>query len=424
MRQFLRLVLLTSAFAIAASGLQAQFVWQKSSANPVLPEWAGDNNDPSNYKYAFEPTVLYDSAAQVYRAWFASLAWGPAKFVVSSAISFEGRDWYASMKNPVFSGSDAGFDAMVRCPRVLRDGTGYRMYYTGITPTSYTLGLALSSDGKTWTRYANSPILMPDSVSKWDLPFQAFCDVYKSDSEYYMWFTGGDGVHNTIGLAKSPDGIHWTEVPGNPIFIRASSGWDSVTVGSPAVVRVGNTFYMFYNGSAIPGAVNFSIGLATSSDGIHWVRQGTAPVLTLGADWDGASLGILSVLYRNGTFHMWYSALSNISGHWQTGYATSPYVPLGVAGGETAPEAFSLLQNFPNPFNPSTKIRYTLPHRSHLTLEIFNTLGQKVTTILDRDMEAGSHEVEFDGKGLASGVYFYRMKAGDLEQTKKFTVLK
>jgi hypothetical protein len=88
------------------------------------------------------------------------------------------------------------------------------------------------------------------------------------------------------------------------------------------------------------------------------------------------------------------------------------------------PQEFSLNQNYPNPFNPSTTIQYALPHRSHMTLTVFNTLGQQVATLVNGEVEAGYHEVKIDAAGLSSGVYFYRMQAGDFVQSKKFVLLK
>ena len=86
-------------------------------------------------------------------------------------------------------------------------------------------------------------------------------------------------------------------------------------------------------------------------------------------------------------------------------------------------EAYSL-QNFPKAFNPSPAIRYSLPNRSHVTLTVFNTLGQQVGLLRSAEQEAGYHEVKFDGSGLASGVYFYRIHAGDFIQSRKLTLLK
>jgi hypothetical protein len=89
-----------------------------------------------------------------------------------------------------------------------------------------------------------------------------------------------------------------------------------------------------------------------------------------------------------------------------------------------APQVFSLAQNYPNPFNPSTTIRYALPNRAHVTLTVFSTLGQQVATLVNENQEAGYHDVRFDGSGLASGVYFYRIQAGDFVQTKRLLILR
>jgi hypothetical protein len=88
------------------------------------------------------------------------------------------------------------------------------------------------------------------------------------------------------------------------------------------------------------------------------------------------------------------------------------------------PLSFSLEQNYPNPFNPNTTIKFELPQRSLVTLFVFNTLGQEVATLVNGEYEAGFHETTFDASGLSSGMYFYRLRAGDFVETKKLLVLK
>jgi hypothetical protein len=90
----------------------------------------------------------------------------------------------------------------------------------------------------------------------------------------------------------------------------------------------------------------------------------------------------------------------------------------------TIPASFALEQNYPNPFNPLTMICYSLPHRSHVALTVFNTLGQQVATLVNGEIEAGYHEVKFDAAGLASGVYLYRMQAGSYIATKKLLLIR
>jgi len=94
------------------------------------------------------------------------------------------------------------------------------------------------------------------------------------------------------------------------------------------------------------------------------------------------------------------------------------------------PTEFSLKQNYPNPFNPSTTIKYTLPKPEKVKIEIFNLLGQKITTLLKKRMQAGSHEVEFTAKDLPSGVYLYRIvvdsygEAGNYFKMRKMILIK
>jgi len=88
------------------------------------------------------------------------------------------------------------------------------------------------------------------------------------------------------------------------------------------------------------------------------------------------------------------------------------------------PHEFSLAQNHPNPFNPSTTIRYGLPQRSYVVITIFNTLGQEVATLFPGEKEAGYHEVKFDASGLSSGVYLYRLQAGNFVQTRKLGLVR
>jgi serine protease AprX len=98
--------------------------------------------------------------------------------------------------------------------------------------------------------------------------------------------------------------------------------------------------------------------------------------------------------------------------------------PLGVGQSSEVPATFVLEQNYPNPFNPSTIIRYGLSHTSHVTLVVYNTLGQQVTSLVSEEQEAGYHQVKFENPGLASGVYFYRLQAGDFVANRKFLLLK
>jgi len=96
---------------------------------------------------------------------------------------------------------------------------------------------------------------------------------------------------------------------------------------------------------------------------------------------------------------------------------------------EAIPSGFSLVQNYPNPFNPTTEIHYTVPKRTNVSIEIYNLLGRKITSLVNEEKSAGDYSVTWDGtdsKGssVGSGIYFYQIKAGDFRDARKMLLLK
>ena len=87
------------------------------------------------------------------------------------------------------------------------------------------------------------------------------------------------------------------------------------------------------------------------------------------------------------------------------------------------PKTFELTQNYPNPFNPSTRIQYQVSSNSHVSLKVFDIIGNEVATLADEYKSAGSYEVEFGAANLASGIYFYKLQAGSFVETKKMILL-
>jgi hypothetical protein len=95
-----------------------------------------------------------------------------------------------------------------------------------------------------------------------------------------------------------------------------------------------------------------------------------------------------------------------------------------TAAGTPLPEATSLLENYPNPFNPSTTFEFRLAEQVFVELRVFDLLGREVATLVHEVREAGTHRVSWNASGLASGVYVYRLKAGDFVQTNRLTLMK
>jgi hypothetical protein len=91
---------------------------------------------------------------------------------------------------------------------------------------------------------------------------------------------------------------------------------------------------------------------------------------------------------------------------------------------ETPPTEFKLEQNFPNPFNPATTIKYAVPIRSNVLIKIYNIVGEEVAKLVNEEKEQGWYSLVFESSGLASGIYIYRMQAGNYISTRKMTLIK
>jgi hypothetical protein len=103
-------------------------------------------------------------------------------------------------------------------------------------------------------------------------------------------------------------------------------------------------------------------------------------------------------------------------------------LPTGVTDVEEdlrdVPSEYRLENNYPNPFNPSTTITYSIPEAAFVKLTVFNAIGQEIVKLVNRNMEAGKHTVTFDAEDLNSGIYFYKIEAGKFVQVKKMILLK
>ncbi len=117
--------------------------------------------------------------------------------------------------------------------------------------------------------------------------------------------------------------------------------------------------------------------------------------------------------------------IGNLTGFSQGLATIVPYA--NIVGGiqkNTVPDHYALNQNFPNPFNPSTKISFALPEAQNVKLVVHDIMGREVATLVNERRTAGTHQVEFDASSLASGVYFYKIEAGSFTETKKMLLVK
>ncbi len=101
-----------------------------------------------------------------------------------------------------------------------------------------------------------------------------------------------------------------------------------------------------------------------------------------------------------------------------------PSLPDGSVGGLQSPQRYALAQNYPNPFNPTTSISFSVPTRSHVLLRVYNLLGQLVSTLIDGEKGSGTYSVSWDASDRPSGMYLYRLEAGNFVETRKMVLIK
>ena len=207
----------------------------------------------------------------------------------------------------------------------------------------------------------------------------------------------------------------WLAMVSIPVFLSFAPDSGATT----HIIRFGGSFGTSYSPNSLPVAVADTIEWQ-GSFGPHPLSSTTIP---MGAPaWhNGAGTVFDYVVPLPGTYNY---ECDNHSAFGMVGSFTAALTGVDDQQTNGSPLSFRLEQNFPNPFNPTTSIKYQIPNTKHVTLKVFNMIGQEVATVVDEDQESGYKSVQFDGGGLSSGVYFYQLTAGDFIQTKRLLLLK
>jgi hypothetical protein len=238
--------------------------------------------------------------------------------------------------------------------------------------------------------------------------------VFVSTNNGAFWTSASTGLSSTYGYIDALGAINSNLFAGSyetGIFLSTNNGanWVSVSNGLPKNI---NIFYQIQSITA-SGSTLFA---ATNGGGVYMSTNN-------GSSWSAANTG----LTHKGIHALAVLGSYLFAGGDSTGVMRRPLSEFATSVGPNSdglPADFSLEQNYPNPFNPATTIRYSVPRRSQVTLTVFNTLGQAVSTLVSGIEDAGFHEVKFDGAGLASGVYFYRLQTEGFLQTRRLLLLR
>jgi predicted GH43/DUF377 family glycosyl hydrolase len=402
--------------------------------------------------------------------------------VLNFSAAFAQTDFSKHPNNPILSGEEGEWDAGgVWGSVVIKEGATYKMWYGGWQfdgHNNVSTGYATSSDGITWTKYENNPVLKRGPG--WDAWEATPMSVTFDGSEYKMWYWGGAGTAPwpggcRIGLATSPDGINWTKYENNPVLELGEEGsWDAQSHPAASVIYLDSLYHMWYAGYNENIVNQTRLGHATSTDGIHWDKDylnnplkvqgnfphvifhggkfhlwytanrdisyrysydgvnwiypsGINPVLRRGTTgaWDSHIIEKFSVLFdsTDGLFKLWYHGNSEAY-KGEIGYATALVDGIEDDIQDNYPRTFVLSQNYPNPFNPVTTISYQLSMTSEVELSIHSLLGHKIVTLVSEKQPAGTYSVSWDASGLASGVYLYRLRTGNYSETRKLILLR
>jgi fibronectin type 3 domain-containing protein len=206
-------------------------------------------------------------------------------------------------------------------------------------------------------------------------------DPFDAPHEYYSFYAGPDS------LPPPPSNIEIT----NSINL-IEFAWEEIITGK----------YVSYN-------------IYRSEDGVDFHNTDTTP----------------SSSYSDTTVfsgRMYYYYVTTLFNQWESNPSDTVNALVeaitAVAIIDKLPSAYQLKQNFPNPFNPSTKINYQLPMTSNVELTVYNLVGQKVATLVSERQEAGYYLVEWDATRFSSGVYFYRIQANDFSNVRKMILVR
>ncbi|HEU0085650.1 MAG TPA: T9SS type A sorting domain-containing protein [Candidatus Paceibacterota bacterium] len=266
------------------------------------------------------------------------------------------------------------------------------------------------------------------TVNEWKLSgmLGAYCDSantrnFWADSGYQTFdqFGGSHQLDNGYILTTHWRKEFWEEYPSVPDTLK----WDYKFVSGHNSIKNMSVGFAIQDSNTYIWEQRKSLNLNGDWDmkswDMSWVKESmsnfgriylTVVIRTHEAEYTGASIGVKNLRGLNAD-----GSVVVYDYHDR---------PVSVNDPSFLPETASLSQNYPNPFNPSTKIRYSLTERSIVSLKVYNTIGQEVAVLVSEEKESGNYEVDFNASNLPSGVYVYRLTAGNYTVANKMILVK
>ncbi len=426
-------------------------------------QWV-QTNEPNSYVYSFAISgvnLFAGGYGGVYLTTNNGTSWTAVNsglsytIVIALAVSPNGTsganifagtgDWMYSGGEGVYLSTDNGTswtavdsgltDNDVLALAVSPNGTGGTNLFAG-TGGRDAKGIFLSTNnGTTWTAvdsgltntYVRSLAVSPNGTGGTNIFAGTAGGVFLSTNNGTSWTAVDSGLTNTyvVSLVVSPEGTSGTHLfagtdPAS-VFVSTNNGTSWTAVDSGLTDEWVDALAVSPNGT---GGTNLFAGTAggvflSTNNGTSWTADNTGLNNTDVRALTVSGTNLFAATFGGG---VWRRPLSEM--------ITSVDRPLSEV-----PKRFSLDQNYPNPFNPSTTIKYSIPKQSYVTLKVYDILGREVAALVNEEKPAGNYEVEFSPvsgirnlvyhpKGMASGIYFYQLKAGDYVNTKKMILLK
>ncbi len=227
----------------------------------------------------------------------------------------------------------------------------------------------------------------------------------------------GDWETYTLDGYVYGDSITWHVPATNESFNPIANDNHAAFQVSPIITQRGTVQSYYTSGAWVTtSGTGDSIALRAMDD---WNTQYRTPAPgTLDRNPD-----ISSGIFTGSSVRVWAVWENNASGKWKL-YGVTKEIVLDVEEDHDAPYRFNLMQNYPNPFNPGTEIGFRIKDKGFVTLKVYDILGREIAMLVNGKMEAGEHRVTFDAQGLPSGVYIYRIQAGEYSASRKMVVIK